>query len=177
MYSSNITELYFVFVQSGSSIIYCFIIWQLLTMQKEMQKQMTMMVSVPVTKEGRRLEASLGKSMEKAVKIHSDILWTRFQEENAKNEKVSRDRLQHITGLISNFMNKDLPAILEKTVKKEIASVGPAVVRAMSPAVEKIISSTIMESFQVCALSLCLVEIRMNSMKLVLLGSKWNFMS
>ncbi|BAT88440.1 hypothetical protein VIGAN_05193300 [Vigna angularis var. angularis] len=121
---------------------------QLLTMQKEMQKQMTMIVAVPVTKEGRRLEAALGRNMEKAVKANSDALWARIQEENAKNEKLLRDRIQQITGLISNFMNKDLPAILEKTVKKEMASVGQAVVRAMSPAVEKIISSAIVESFQ-----------------------------
>ncbi|KAL2332875.1 hypothetical protein Fmac_014088 [Flemingia macrophylla] len=121
---------------------------QLLTMQKEMQKQMTMMVAVPVTKEGRRLEAALGRNMEKAVKANSDALWARIQEENAKSEKLLRDRLQQVTGLISNFMNKDLTVILEKTIKKEMASVGQAVARAMSPAVEKIISSAISESFQ-----------------------------
>ncbi|KAI4307805.1 hypothetical protein L6164_030948 [Bauhinia variegata] len=121
---------------------------QLMTMQKEMQKQMTMMVTVPVTKEGRRLEAALGRSMEKAVKSNSDALWARIQEENAKSEKLLRDRIQQITSLISNFMNKDLPAILERTVKKEIAAVGPAVVRAITPAIEKTISSAIMESFQ-----------------------------
>lgn len=135
-------------------------------MQKEMQKQMTMMVAVPVTKEGRRLEAALGRSMEKAVKANTDALWARIQEENAKTEKLLRDRIQHVTGLVSNFMNKDLPAMLEKTVKKEMTSVGPAIVRAMSPAVEKIISSTIVESFQVCTLSIYLLEIRTNSMKL-----------
>ncbi|XP_057739887.1 enhancer of mRNA-decapping protein 4-like [Arachis stenosperma] len=48
----------------------------------------------------------------------------------------------------SNFMNKDLPAILEEILKKEIASVGPAAVRAMTPTIEKIISSAIVESFQ-----------------------------
>ncbi|KAK7289663.1 hypothetical protein RIF29_03476 [Crotalaria pallida] len=121
---------------------------QLLTMQKEMQKQMTVMVAVPVTKEGRRLEAALGRSMEKAVKANTDALWARIQEENAKTEKLLRDRIQNITGLISNFVNKDLPAMLEKAVKKEMASVGSAVVRAMSPAVEKMISSTIVDSFQ-----------------------------
>ncbi|XP_058787969.1 enhancer of mRNA-decapping protein 4-like [Vicia villosa] len=121
---------------------------QLLTMQKEMQKQMTMMVAVPVTKEGRRLEAALGRSMEKAVKSNADALWARIQEENAKNEKLLRDRIQHVTGLITNFTNKDLPAIVEKTVKKEMASVGQAVIRSMSPTIEKIISSTIVESFQ-----------------------------
>ncbi|KAK7301861.1 hypothetical protein RJT34_12737 [Clitoria ternatea] len=121
---------------------------QLLTTQKEMQKQMTMMVAVPVTKEGRRLEATLGRSMERAVKSNTDALWARIQEENAKNEKLLRDRIQQVTGLISNFMNKDLPAILEKTVKKEMASVGQAVVRAMSPTVEKIVTSAVVDSFQ-----------------------------
>ncbi|KAK9269418.1 hypothetical protein L1049_001191 [Liquidambar formosana] len=121
---------------------------QLMTMQKEMQKQMTMMVAVPVTKEGRRLEAALGRSMEKAVKANSDALWAHFQEENTKNEKLARDRTQQITSLITNFMNKDLPAVLEKTMKKELAVVGPAVARTLSPAIEKTISSAIMESFQ-----------------------------
>ena len=120
-----------------------------MTMQKEMQKQMTSMVAVPVTKEGRRLEAALGRSMEKAIKANTDALWARFQEENVKTEKVLRDRLQPITVLIGNFMNKDLPAILEKTVKKEMATVGPAVVRAITPAIEKTISAAIAESFQV----------------------------
>ena len=130
--------------------------------QKEMQKQMTMMVAVPVTKEGRRLEAALGRNLEKAVKSNSDALWARIQEENTKSEKLLRDRIQQVTGLISNFMNKDLPVILEKTVKKEMASVGQAVVRAMSPAVEKIISSSIVESFQVYTLFFYLIETRMN---------------
>jgi enhancer of mRNA-decapping protein 4 len=127
-------------------------------MQKEMQKQMTMMVAAPVTKESKRLEAVLGKSMEKAVKSNADALWARIQEENAKNEKLLRDRIQQVTtGLITNFMNKDLPSILEKTVKKEMGSVGEAVIRSMSPAIEKIISSTIVETFQVCTLSLIFI--------------------
>ncbi|KAK4278233.1 hypothetical protein QN277_016104 [Acacia crassicarpa] len=121
---------------------------QLLTMQKEMQKQMTMMVAVPVTKEGRRLEAALGRIMEKAVKANTDALWARIQEENAKNEKLSRDRVQQITNSISNLMNKDMLVIWEKSVKKEMAAVGPAVARAISPAIEKTISSAIAESFQ-----------------------------
>ncbi|CAB4281928.1 unnamed protein product [Prunus armeniaca] len=121
---------------------------QLLTMQKELQKQMTMMVAVPVTKEGRRLEAALGRSMEKAVKANNDALWARFQEENAKNEKLLRDRNQQITSLINNFMNKDFPVMLEKMVKKELAVVGPAVARAITPAVEKAIPPAISDSFQ-----------------------------
>lgn len=122
---------------------------QLITMQKELQKQMTMMVAVPLSKEGKRLEAALGRSMEKAVKANNDALWARFQEENAKNEKLLRDRTQQITGLVNNFMNKDFPVMLEKMVKKEIAAVGPAVVRAVTPVIEKTIPLAISDSFQV----------------------------
>ncbi|KAM5582770.1 enhancer of mRNA-decapping protein 4 [Rosa sericea] len=121
---------------------------QLMTMQKELQKQMTMMVTVPITKEGKRLEAALGRSMEKAVKANNDALWARFQEENAKNEKLLRDRTQQVTGLINNFVNKDFPVMLEKMVKKEIAAVGPAVVRAITPAMEKTIPLAISDCFQ-----------------------------
>jgi len=124
---------------------------QLMSMQKEMQKQMTTMISVPVSK-----ECNLGRSMEKAVKANTDALWARFQEENAKNEKLLRDRTQQITSLISNFMNKDLPMLLEKAVKKEMAAVGPAVVRSITPAIEKTISSAIVESFQVKILKIWL---------------------
>ncbi|KAL6999060.1 hypothetical protein U1Q18_000227 [Sarracenia purpurea var. burkii] len=121
---------------------------QLITMQKEIQKQMTVMVTVPVTKEGRRLEASLGKNMEKAVKANTESLWARFQEENAKQEKLVRERMQQLTSLFTNCINKDLPAVVEKTVKKELASVGPALARTISPAIEKTVSTAIMDSFQ-----------------------------
>ena len=60
---------------------------QLTTMQKEMQKQMTVII-VPVTKEGRRVEAALGRSMEKAVKAHSEALCACCQEENVKQEEL-----------------------------------------------------------------------------------------
>lgn len=120
-----------------------------MTMQKEMQKHMNSVVSAPVNKEGKRLEASLGRSIEKVVKANTDALWARFQEENAKHEKLERDRMQQITNLITNTINKDLSAMFEKTLKKEIAAVGPAVARAISPTLEKSISSAIMESFQV----------------------------
>lgn len=117
-------------------------------MQKEMQKQISILVAVPVTKEGRRLEATLGRSIEKSVKANADALWANIQEENAKHEKLLRDRTQQTTNLI-NSLNKDLPAILEKTVKKEIAAVVPAVARTITPVVEKTISSAITETFQV----------------------------
>ncbi|XP_060199203.1 enhancer of mRNA-decapping protein 4-like isoform X2 [Lycium barbarum] len=121
---------------------------QVLNMQKETQKQMSMIVAVPVTKEGRRLEAALGRSMEKAVKANSDALLARFQEESAKQEKLLRDRTQQITNLISNCFNKDMPGLIEKIMKKELAAVGQAVTRSIAPTIEKSVSTAISEAFQ-----------------------------
>ncbi|KAL9320697.1 hypothetical protein ACSQ67_012536 [Phaseolus vulgaris] len=121
---------------------------QLLSMHKEMQKQMNAMVSVPVTKEGKRLEGSLGRNVEKVVKAHTDALWARLQEENAKQEKLERDRTQQITNLISNYVNKDMVSVLEKIIKKEISSIGTTITRSLSQVIEKTISSAITESFQ-----------------------------
>ncbi|KAL6562477.1 hypothetical protein OROGR_003484 [Orobanche gracilis] len=120
---------------------------QLLSTQKDMQKQMTMMVAAPVTKEGKRLEAALGRSMEKAVKANSDALWARLQE-NTKQEKAARERMQQLTNMISNCLNKDLPAIVEKNVKRELITVGQSVARTVTPAIDKTISTSITESFQ-----------------------------
>ncbi|OMP06965.1 hypothetical protein COLO4_07762 [Corchorus olitorius] len=121
---------------------------QLITTQKEMQKQMSNIVNLPVTKEGRRLEAALGRSIEKAIKGNTDALWARFQEENAKNEKLSRERTQQIMSLITNFVNKDLAVMLDKAVKKEITAIGPSVIRTITPAIEKTVTSAITDSFQ-----------------------------
>ncbi|XVF28094.1 hypothetical protein REPUB_Repub14bG0165100 [Reevesia pubescens] len=121
---------------------------QLVSMQKETQKQMNAIVSAPVNKEGKRLESSLGRSIEKVVKANTDALWARFQDENSKHEKLERDRTQQITNLITNCVNKDLPALFEKSLKKEIAAVGPVLARAITPTLEKSISSAITESFQ-----------------------------
>ncbi|KAL5576340.1 hypothetical protein UlMin_018039 [Ulmus minor] len=121
---------------------------QLISTQKELQKQMNVLVSVPVTKEGKRLEGSLGRSMEKIVKANSDALWAHLQEENAKQEKLERDRTQHLTNMITNYTNKDLPTMLEKTLKKEIAAIGPVVGRSITQIMERTISSAITESFQ-----------------------------
>lgn len=121
---------------------------QLLSMQKEMQKQMNAMVSAPVTKEGKRLEGSLGRNMEKVVKAHTDALWARLQEENVKQEKLERERTQQVTNMISNYINKDMVSILEKIIKKEISSIGTTITRSISQVIEKTISSAITESFQ-----------------------------
>lgn len=122
---------------------------QIMAVQKELKKQMTATISVPVTKEGRRLETSVARSMEKIVKANIDALWARFQEENVKNQKLLQDRLQQIINVLGNFMNKDLPAALERIVKREVALVQTNVLRAVTPVVEKIVVSAITESFQV----------------------------
>ncbi|KAK4755116.1 hypothetical protein SAY87_008873 [Trapa incisa] len=121
---------------------------QVVAMQKDMQKQISAMVTVPVNKEGKRLEASLVRNMDKITKANTDALWARFQEENAKHDKLERDRTQQITHLITNCLNKDLPAVIEKMIKREIAVVGQVVTRAVTPVLEKCISSAIAESFQ-----------------------------
>ena len=107
------------------------------------------MVAASITKEGRRLEAGLGRSMEKSLKANTDALWAHFQEESAKQEKLVRDRTHQITSLITNCINKDFPAMLEKTVKKELAAVGPAVARTITPNIERTVSVAIAEAFQV----------------------------
>ncbi|KAL6547037.1 hypothetical protein OROMI_022758 [Orobanche minor] len=121
---------------------------QLMRVQKELQKQMAVMVSAPVTKEGKRLEAALGRSMEKAVKANSDALWARLQEENMKHEKAARERMQQLTYMMSNCLNKDLPTIIEKNVKREMTALGQAVARTVTPTIDKTISTSILESFQ-----------------------------
>lgn len=122
---------------------------QLLNMQKEIQKQISATVAVPVNKEGRRLETALGKSMEKALKANSDALWARFQEENTKQEKLLRERTQQILNLVTSSLTKDLPADLEKIVKKEVAAVGPVVAHTLTPTIEKTVLIAITEAFQV----------------------------
>ncbi|KAF6141322.1 hypothetical protein GIB67_008499 [Kingdonia uniflora] len=121
---------------------------ELMSMQKEMQKQMASVVAVPVTKEGKRVEQALGRAMEKAIKANNDALWARLHEENTKREKVERDRAQQLTNLITNCVSKDFPAMLDKSLKKEVAAVGQSVARLVTPALEKAVSSAISESFQ-----------------------------
>ncbi|ONK79287.1 uncharacterized protein A4U43_C01F4840 [Asparagus officinalis] len=121
---------------------------QFMSMQKEMQKQMSSVVAGPVNKEGKRVENALGRNMEKAMKANMDALWTRFQEETSKNEKAARERAQQLTSLITNCTNKDLPSMLERTLKKELSSAGQALARAVTPAIEKSISSSVADSFQ-----------------------------
>ncbi|CAI9755055.1 unnamed protein product [Fraxinus pennsylvanica] len=121
---------------------------QLVATQKEMQKQMTGMVAVPVTKEGRRLESALGRRMEKAVEANADALWAQFQEEISKQEKASWDCTQQLTDMVNNCLNRDLSSIVEKTVKKELTAVGQAVARTIIPSLEKTASTSITEAFQ-----------------------------
>ncbi|XP_058114758.1 enhancer of mRNA-decapping protein 4-like isoform X2 [Magnolia sinica] len=120
---------------------------ELMTIQKEIQKQMTALLAVLVNKEGSRIEAALSESMEKALKSNSDALWECIQEEN-KKQKLERDRIKQIVSSISGSMNTKWPAMSKKTLKQEIAAIGPAVSRAITPILENTVSSAIADSFQ-----------------------------
>ncbi|KAM0850199.1 hypothetical protein ACQ4PT_053228 [Festuca glaucescens] len=121
---------------------------QLITMQKDMQKQLSTVVIAPIAKEGKRIETSLGRTMEKSIKASIDALWARFLEENTKREKAERERMQQMTTLITSSISKDLPAMLEKSLKKEVSSLGPVVARTMTPTIEKSLASIIADSVQ-----------------------------
>ncbi|XP_044953992.1 enhancer of mRNA-decapping protein 4-like isoform X2 [Hordeum vulgare subsp. vulgare] len=121
---------------------------QLIAMQKDMHKQLGTIVSAPIAKEGKRIETSLGRTMEKSIKASIDALWARFLEENTKREKAERERMQQMTTLITNSISKDLPAMLDKLVKREVSSLGPIVARAMTPIIEKSLTSIVADSVQ-----------------------------
>ncbi|RLN08971.1 enhancer of mRNA-decapping protein 4-like [Panicum miliaceum] len=121
---------------------------QLIGMQKDMEKQLSTMIPASVAKESKKLETSLGRSMEKSIKAHVDAIWVRLQEENTKREKADRERMQQLVTLITNSINKDIPANLEKSLKKEISSLGPVVARAISPIIEKCLASVVSDSVQ-----------------------------
>lgn len=87
--------------------------------------------------------------MEKVLKAHVDAMWARLAEENAKREKVERERLQQITTLLSNFFNKEMPAVIERGMKKEFLALIPTISQAILPPIQKAISTGISESFQV----------------------------
>ncbi|KAI3510177.1 hypothetical protein L1887_25708 [Cichorium endivia] len=120
---------------------------QILTSQKEIQKQIPVVVAGPVTKEGKRIEAGIVKTMEKIHKANSDAYVARCQEEFAKQEKSNRDRHQQISMSAGNG-HKELLAASEKILKKEMAAVGPAVGRSVTPVIEKAVATAITEAFQ-----------------------------
>jgi enhancer of mRNA-decapping protein 4 len=126
-------------------------------MQKDMEKQLDTMIPASVAKESKKLETSLGRTMEKSIKAHIDAFWVRLQEENTKREKADRERMQQLVTLITSSINKDVPSNLEKSLKKEISSLGPVVARAITPIMEKCIASAVSDSVQVNFLlySLC----------------------
>jgi enhancer of mRNA-decapping protein 4 len=142
--------------------------FQLVSMQKELQKQMTVMVAVPVAKEGKRMEGALGQRMEKVLKAHVDAMWARLAEENAKREKLERERVQQVTTLLTNFVSKDMPVAIERVFKKEFAAIGPVVAQAVLPPLQNVVATTVSESFQVNFL--CLHLLSLASLWLVIYG-------
>uniref|UniRef100_A0A0A9CXN0 Enhancer of mRNA-decapping protein 4 WD40 repeat region domain-containing protein n=1 Tax=Arundo donax TaxID=35708 RepID=A0A0A9CXN0_ARUDO len=121
---------------------------QLMAMYSGLQKQLSTIVSAPIAKEGKRIEASLGRNVEKSIKANIDAMWARFQEENARQEKTERERMQQMATLITTSVNKDIPVMLEKSLKKEISSLGPVVARSTAPIIEKSLSSAVSDSLQ-----------------------------
>jgi enhancer of mRNA-decapping protein 4 len=125
-----------------------------MAMQTDMQKQLNTIVSAPIAKEGKRIETSLVRNLEKSIKANVDAMWARLQEENARHEKAEKERTQQIACLISTSLNKDMPAMLEKSLKKEISSLGTTVARTTAPIIEKSLSSAVSDSLQVVAIVL-----------------------
>lgn len=122
---------------------------QLLVLQKEIQEQMATMLSIPIVKEVKRVESVLGQRTEKVLKAHMNAMWARLQEGNAKLEKIEKNRVQQLSSFLSNSLNKDLPVLVERAMKKEFATVGPSVARIVAPGIDKTISSAVTEAFQV----------------------------
>lgn len=87
--------------------------------------------------------------MEKVLKAHVDAMWARVAEENAKKEKAERERTHQMITLLTNFSTKDVPAILERVLKKEFLALIPAVSQAILPPLQMAVSSLINETFQV----------------------------
>ena len=135
----------------------CLYVFQLMGMQKDMEKQLSTVVPASIAKEGKRLETSLGRAVEKSIKANIDAFWVRLQEENTKREKADRERMQQLVTLITNSINKDLPSNLEKSLKKEISSLGPIVARTITPIIEKCLTSAVYDSVQVSKFLLCLL--------------------
>ncbi|WVZ73893.1 hypothetical protein U9M48_022150 [Paspalum notatum var. saurae] len=121
---------------------------QLIGLQKDMEKQLGTLIPTSLVKESKKIETSLGRAMEKSLKANIDAFWVRLQEENTKREKAERERMQQWVNLITSSINKDLPSNLEKSLKKEISSLGPVVARAITPVIEKCIASSVSDSVQ-----------------------------
>lgn len=121
---------------------------QLVAMQKDFQKQLQVNLAVPVAKEVKRVEAVLGQRMEKVLKAHMDAMWARLQEDSAKREKMERDQMQQLSSYLSNCLNKEIPAALERVLRKEFSLLGPSVARLVTPSVEKSITTAVNEAFQ-----------------------------
>ncbi|GJR26830.1 WD40 repeat-containing protein [Tanacetum coccineum] len=122
-------------------------ITQVLINQKEILKQIPVLLTVPLTKEGRRIEAAIAKSMEKAYKANTDAQWARTREEFSKQEKSNRDRNQQVSSLVTNGY-KELLATWEKMLKRETTALVSSVVRSITPIIEKAVSNAILEAIQ-----------------------------
>ncbi|GKD69913.1 hypothetical protein Tco_1324003, partial [Tanacetum coccineum] len=89
--------------------------------QEEIKKQISMVAAVQITKEGKRIEEAIEKNMEKLHKTNFDA---------------------------TSVAHKDTLVAIEKILKKEIAAAVPAVGCAVTPMVEKAISTAFQEALR-----------------------------
>ena len=89
-----------------------------MSMQKEMQKQMSSAIAGPVNKEGKRAD---GESCEGQCWCFVGS----FAGGKHKAWEGWKGAHAEANGLTRNCMNNDLPEMLERALKKEISSVGP----------------------------------------------------
>ncbi|KAL6124485.1 hypothetical protein ACLB2K_076997 [Fragaria x ananassa] len=78
-----------------------------------------------------------------ARRLMTPIVLNNFQEElkeaeiDALCDQLGEEISKQLTGLTNFFVSKDFQVIIEEMVKKELADVGQAVVRLITPAIEK----------------------------------------
>ncbi|GFZ22006.1 transducin/WD40 repeat-like superfamily protein [Actinidia rufa] len=88
--------------------------------QKEMQKQMTV-ITVPVTKEGRRVEAALGRSVEKVVKANSELLKNQCLQ---LLQKLSREECDKVVNPPEILVNSKLEATVARPIQAQFQTSG-----------------------------------------------------
>ncbi|XP_024388151.1 enhancer of mRNA-decapping protein 4 isoform X2 [Physcomitrium patens] len=120
---------------------------QLIAIQKDWQKQIPVMVAVPVAEEAKRLEGAFGQHMEKVVKANMDAMLARVNDENVRREKQDIDRAQQVSTLLNNLLDKDMPIALECGLK-ELSGVGPKISQTLLLPLQKSLLTGVAEALQ-----------------------------
>ena len=128
---------------------------QVLSQQKDFNRQLTS----PIMKEGKRLEASLTKSMDKTAKANADIAIAKLQDEAAKKERSDRDRerterekaqaavvaavVAAVQSEVASGVGASVSSAVQRSVQKDV---GPAVTSKVVPAVEAAVNKAVQVS-------------------------------